>query len=86
MPPRPTFASIFLALIAAACLLGAACSKSSPQDMRKGTDAALGWTPPDTTTVTYPDLTPGLDRGGPADSPGSADGGAVVDADIDEGN
>jgi hypothetical protein len=73
MPPRPRFASIFLTLIAAASLLGAACSESSPQDMRKGSDAALFWEPPDAGVVSYPDRA--ADKAGASDSAATVDGG-----------
>ena len=91
MPSRPTFASTFFALIAVASLLLPACSKSTPQDMHKGTDAAAGWTPPDSMTITlsYPDLAANhtLDTtAAPADVAASPDGGIVVDADIGEAN
>jgi hypothetical protein len=81
MPPRPMFARIFLTLIAAASLLSAACSEGDPQDMRKGTDAALFWEPPDAAAVSH------LDRAADkvVDLAGSADGGIVVDAAVDEG-
>jgi pectin methylesterase-like acyl-CoA thioesterase len=84
MPPRPPFARIVLALCAVAGLMLAACSSSAPRDKRYGTDAALGWEPPEAAAVSSPDLGPDT-AAGPVDSADNADGGTAVDAGTDEG-
>jgi hypothetical protein len=85
MPPRPTYASTFLTLIAVASLCLAACSSSRPRDQWYGTDAGLGYVPPDGGRVSHTDLGPGVD-GGAVDLAATVDGGLAVDTSIDEGD
>ena len=85
MPPRPTYASTFLTLIAVASLFFTACSSSRPRDQWYGTDAGLGYVPPDGGRVSHTDLGPGVD-GGAVDLAATVDGGLAVDTSIDEGD
>jgi hypothetical protein len=82
MPLPPKIASALLSLVAGASLLLSACSSSTPQDMNKGTDSGVGWIPPD--TGAGPDLAPDALEVS-ADLAPIADGGAVLDASLDEG-
>jgi hypothetical protein len=91
MPPRPTYASTFLTLIAVASLFFTACSSSRPRDQWYGTDAGLGFVPQDDAAVSSHDLAPDGDgvsadlADTSADLADTADGDLAIDADIAEG-
>lgn len=76
LPPK-LVAGLF-SLLAGACTLVGGCSSSQPRDMNYGTDAGLGYTPPDYATTT---TTSGSDAADAsvADS-ADADGGADADS------
>ena len=92
MLTRPKFAGLLAALVASAALLLSGCSSKSPRDINYGTDVGLGYVPPDVapTATGYDaavDAGIAVDSANTVDSAnavdGDADGGVVVDGDVD---
>ena len=77
MPLRPMYTRALLTLAAAASLLLPACSSSGPRDMNYGTDAGLGYVPPD--VGARADSAP--DKA--TDQAADADGGSALDSSVD---
>jgi hypothetical protein len=78
---RPSLAGLFAALALSTGLLFSGCSSSKPRDVHYGTDADVGFIPPDApaATTTYD---AGIDGGSAMDSGIDGNAASATDSDV----